>query len=113
MLTPTYTIVQIQECQYNIAEIAYMLPGIIHKEFGDDDYEFKELISECIIDNSEIANSYQLKLNYYENMSTTVGRLLAYYGITIYIRKMLVNYYVTEAEVSDSNTIYLHWLPRV
>ena len=108
------TILYFGECQYAMEDISFLLPGIIHRFFENDNTLFNGLIQESLSLN-DIADKGLLnsKISYYENMADFIGTHLQYLGIVENIKKLLDTHYVNDAGITPKNhDLFISWEPR-
>lgn len=98
--------------QYSLESLTYMLPGIIHKYFGNYTLEFDAVIINSLGSYIEDKGEFNLMRSYYVHMSDAIGMFLEQSGHAEAIKQLLSTHYVEEVEITSQCTdLFIKWKP--
>jgi hypothetical protein len=97
---------------YSLLDVEFMLPGIIHREFINDNKMFNELILESQTYFTEDKGDSLVKHSYYENMADVVGKYLRVSGLEEMLGNVLHTHYVHDTQITVNSDLLIELQPR-
>jgi hypothetical protein len=103
------------EFMYDLRELEFLLPGVIHRECDNNDRYLESLILDCITyshgGTGDRRNGVIIE-QYYTTMADFIAGYLKYVNAAKYINQFMPTHFVSDAEIGSCRSVFLRLEPK-